>query len=300
ATGLFMYSCDAIEGLTDGDISAEDLDNAIEETNKAAKKAELIDKYLRDDFTDKERYYVGRSTCAYVFSNYELIENEELTLYLNQVGTTMALASNRYATFNGYRFVAFDDEHPNAYGTPGGMILISTGLLELCENEDELAAVLAHEVEHVVKDHPMKAVSKETKKAALLNLAKYYAQKELEKQEDILKALIGGLTDSFGSIISDIMDSLDNGYERETEYEADSGAIMTIQRAGYSVEALKTIIDKLPGNKEESNYGSNHPTNEDRIMNIEENIQELGISIHPILEKRTNRFNEMMTKTGIK
>jgi predicted Zn-dependent protease len=55
------------------------------------------------------------------------------------------------------------------------------GMINLCENEDELAAVLAHEVGLVVLEHPIKAVSNATKQASLVNIAKIAAAKAAVK-----------------------------------------------------------------------------------------------------------------------
>jgi beta-barrel assembly-enhancing protease len=288
--GFSLYGCDALKDITNK-IDTNDIGEVV---NLAAD----VKKALRSDFTEEERYYIGRSTCAYVLGKYPLVEDSVLTAYVNKVGTTCALASNKPTTFKGYRFIIFDDDNPNAYGTPGGMILISKGMLELCETEDELAAVLAHEVEHVVKDHPMKAISSATKKEALINVAKYVAFKTSEEATDKIPSdLLKGLTESFGKVLGDIMNALDNGYERKTEYEADSGAVQTLQTAGYNVDSLKSVIEKLPHNNKK--YGGNHPKPDDRVKAIDKRIGELSISPHSILSSRTTRFTSAMSSGGI-
>jgi predicted Zn-dependent protease len=299
---LFMVlvgssSCTIIDALGDGQVDIDEIGNI---ANESKEYIDLYNALKRTEFTEEDRYYVGRSTSAYVFSRYELLENEELTKYVNQIGQTAAMASTKATTFNGYRFNVIDDEHPNAYGTPGGMILISVGMLQLCENEDELAAVCAHEVEHIVRDHPMEAVSAETKKNAIDNFIKFKAKQILAEEagEKVPEEFLGAAVDGFGNVLGDIRDVLDNGYEKGTEYEADEGAITTLQTAGYSVNALISIIKKLP-HSEKSPYASNHPTPEERISAIETKIAELGIEPYTISEERTNRFKEMMKKAGI-
>ncbi len=292
-----FYGCNTIGAWFRGeDVTLDDVTGDLEEGAQFQKEYKAL---LRDEFDDSEKYYIGRSTSAYVFSNYELLEDYELTEYINMIGQTTALASNKSTTFKGYRFAVFEDDTPNAYGTPGGMILISTGMLQLCDNEDELAAVCAHEVEHVVKDHPIEAVSKETKKQALSNIAKFYAAKALEETTDVPAEFFEGMVDSFGSVLGDVVDALDNGYEKQTEFDADDGAIMTLHRAGYNVNALTSIIDKLPHDEDDSNYGSIHPTPQQRIDAINKKIDELGIDPHPILNERTQRFIDNMNQAGL-
>jgi beta-barrel assembly-enhancing protease len=294
---LSISSCNTIGALLRGDdVTVWDVtEDVIDTVNISAD----VKAAMRNDFTSKDRYYVGRATSAYVFSKYEILEDYNLTEYLNQVGSTVALASKMSTTYNGYRFVAFEDENPNAYATPGGMILISTGMLRMCNNEDELAAVFAHEIEHIVKDHPMDAVNKDTKKRALIAIAKFYLAKGAEETTSIDPNIINAMVDVMGDMASDIADVLDNGYERDTEYEADKGAVMTLHVAGYSVNALKSIITKLPYDEEDSIYGSNHPSPDDRIKAIDEYIAEIGIEPHMINVDRAFRFTQVMIEAGI-
>jgi len=259
--------------------------------------SEKVKEFLRNDFTDEERYYVGRSTCAYLLGKYDLVENEKLLYYINQVGSVVAMASDKSITFKGYRFLVLDDELPNAYGTPGGLVFISVGMLRLCENEDELAAVFAHEVKHIVLDHPMKAVSKAHRQEALINIAKRAAE-EVANAIDISPDFFDGVLKGFGNVLNDIITVFNNGYSKDTEYEADKGAIKILHTAGYSVNALKSIISKLPQN-ETSKYGSNHPTSKDRIKAIDKEIKKLKITPNQILQERTDRFRSIMRETGI-
>jgi predicted Zn-dependent protease len=294
---ISLNSCNTLGAILRGE--NVDVWNVTEDIIEASEVSAEIKAVMRKDFTSKDRYYVGRATSAYIFSNYDLIDDANLTEYLNQVGSTVALASKMSTTFNGYRFLAFEDDNPNAYATPGGMILISTGMLKLCNNEDELAAVIAHEIEHVVRDHPMNAVNKDTKKRALITIAKFYLAKGAEESTNIDPGIISAMVNVMGDMASDITEVLNNGYERGTEYDADKGAVMTLHIAGYSVNALKIIISKLPYEEENSLYGSNHPSPEDRIQAIDEYIEEMGIEPHIINIDRAFRYTQVMIEAGI-
>ena len=54
----------------------------------------------------------------------------------------------------------FDDDQANAFALPGGKIGVYTGLLDVAENQDQLATVVAHEVAHVTRKHTLKALQK--------------------------------------------------------------------------------------------------------------------------------------------
>jgi predicted Zn-dependent protease len=291
---ISLNSCNTIESIIKGeDVTFNDV---FSDTVGAFEITKEIKEVMRDDFTQQDRYYVGRSTSAYILGNYDIIENDKLTEYLNGVGSTVALASNMATTFNGYRFVAFDDDNPNAYATPGGMIFISVGMLKLCSNEDELAAVLAHEVQHIIEDHPMKAVNSQTRRKALITIAKSYLSKAAD-QVDINPEIFDNMVDIFGDMTLEVINVLD-GYERKTEYEADKGAVMSLHIAGYSVNALINMISKLPY-ESGFKYSSIHPSPEDRIKELNRYIKELGIESHPINVDRAFRYTEILIEAGI-
>ncbi len=293
-----FVSCGTLTKLFNGeDVTFDDLSADVESIEQFEKEYKAI---LRDDFTEEEKYYIGRSTSAFVFRNYKLVEDKKLTEYVNKVGQTVALASNKSNTYNGYRFCVFEDEKPNAYATSGGMILISTGMLSVMDSEDELAAVLSHEVEHVVKDHPTQAVKSETKKKALSSIAKYYAAKSIEGMSEDVQKFFNGMASVFDDVLGDVVNSITNGYARDTEFEADRGAVMTMQRAGYNVDSLISMFNKIPHDKNDSNYGSVHPSPEQRIKEVEKEIRRCQIKPHKVLKKRTRRFLKEMSRAGLR
>ena len=67
------------------------------------------------------------------------------------------------SVFNGqWEVVVFDDEQVNAFALPGGKIGVYTGLLKVAENQHQLAAVIGHEVGHVIAEHGNERMSQST------------------------------------------------------------------------------------------------------------------------------------------
>ncbi len=99
--------------------------------------------------TDQEEYYLGRAVAAAVLGQYRLYGSEPLTSYVDSIGQAVALASDRPSTYGGYQFVVLDNDEVNALSCPGGIIFITRGMVQKAKNEEELAAILAHEVAHV-------------------------------------------------------------------------------------------------------------------------------------------------------
>ncbi len=89
--------------------------------------------------------------------SYPLTNDIELQGYINQVGNR--LLPDHVADQQGlggpvsYRFYVIDDPIPNAFAFPNGMIFIHTGLLNMMDNEAQLAVVLGHEIAHVTHEH---------------------------------------------------------------------------------------------------------------------------------------------------
>ena len=59
------------------------------------------------------------------------------------MGQAVAQKSTRPNTYKGYHFAVLDTQELNAFACPGGIIFVTKGLIQTCENEDQLAAVLA-------------------------------------------------------------------------------------------------------------------------------------------------------------
>ncbi|MBN4061351.1 M48 family metalloprotease, partial [bacterium AH-315-G11] len=113
-------------------------------------------------FSEEERYYIGRASGARLLADHHLLNQKQLQRYVSAIGQTLAMASARPEVYAGYHFIVLDEpERVNAYAVPGGFIFITTGLIAKAANEDELAAILAHEVSHIVLDHPVTSIKKQ-------------------------------------------------------------------------------------------------------------------------------------------
>lgn len=78
-----------------------------------------------------------------------------VSIYVSNVGYRIAaLSSNPYPA-SGLEFVVVDSPTPNAMAMPGGVVLVTTGLLKFLQSEDELAIILGHEVAHIEERHAM-------------------------------------------------------------------------------------------------------------------------------------------------
>ena len=185
------------------------------------------------------------------------VNNEALQRYVNLVGNSVAKSSRRSTI--PYQFVVLDSQVRNAFAAPGGMIFISRGLLEVLDNEAELAAVLAHEVGHVAEKHALKSIRR----------AQF-----LQGVGTITAATMKGSDGKkFESMIGDLQTTLfDKGLDKGMEFEADQAALETTYRTGYDPYAMVTVLQKLQkleaGEEKKGSWFSTHPPLDERISRV--------------------------------
>jgi predicted Zn-dependent protease len=208
---------------------------AISVGSKAAQKTMVAARGI----SDSEEYYIGRAVAARLLARNSLSQNREATTYVNEVGQAVAKKSSMPRTYRGYHFGILETSDANAYACPGGIILITRGLIKECQNEDELAAVLAHEVAHIAHKDGVNSINKARWTEVLTSTG-------AEAARQYGGGVAGSLVSMFESSIDDVFKTLVvNGYSRAAEENADRAAVTTLTRAGYNPAALAAILGRL-------------------------------------------------------
>ncbi len=214
-----------------------------------------------DGFLPSEEYYIGRTTAAYLLSKYTPYGDgtSKLEKYLNNLGRVLGMASIRPEVFNGYRIIVIKSDKKNAFATPGGFIFITTGLLNIAKNEDEIASVLAHEVAHVALRHPTKSINQARRQEMLKKLAEENNDGE-ENQN---------LTQNIKKSLDDILKEKKTNRDSKMEERADYYAIRILLRLGYNPMGLVRIIKKL------GTGDAVHGDPQERANNLKRHIKKL-------------------------
>lgn len=238
--------------------------------------------------TDEEEYYVGRAVSAKIIGSYQLSTDAYLTRYVSLIGKTVTLNSDKPFTFGGYHFAILDTDEINAFAAPGGTIFITSGMIRTTSNEDELAAVLAHEVAHVSKRDGIAAIKSARWTQALTligtSAAKNYTSSEISQLVSIFE---GSIDDIFKTLVV-------NGYSRSQEYAADETALITLAKCGYDPKALNSFLKRLEQRGKSSGGGitQTHPGTAERIDNISGKTPATR-PIHPrAIEARAVRYKQ--------
>ena len=161
-----------------------------------------------------------------------------------------------------------DDQTINAFALPGGQIFITRGLLDALRTKGELAAVLGHEVGHVVARHSAEQLAKARLTEGLTGavvIASYDPDNPSSMRTGQVAALIGRLVNMrFG---------------RDDELESDFLGVCFIQDAGYDPEEMISVMQVLAQasqGQEPPEFFSTHPNPDRRIQRIGEAIQNVG------------------------
>jgi predicted Zn-dependent protease len=158
-----------------------------------------------------------------------------------------------------------DSDEINAFAAPSGFILVSRGLLRCASSEDEVAAILAHEVSHVALKHGLGAISSARWTQAALELAKFAG-------ENAGSSALRDLTSSFGGVIADIVKTMVNsGYSQAQEMDADLAALKTLAAVGYDPHALVRVLETMKGRlkPDGKDFAKTHPAPDTRIAYID-------------------------------
>ncbi len=240
----------------------------VSKVEKLQKAGEALSK-AAEEITPEQEYYIGRAVAATVLGMYKPYPDARANHYLTVLGRSLSLASELPETFSGYHFLIMDSDEINAFGAPSGFILVSRGLLRCASTEDEVAAILAHEIAHVSLKHGLQAISNARWTEAALQIGKYAA-------ESSDSAVLRNLTSSFGDVIGDIVKTMvTSGYSQELEKQADLSALSILQKVGYDPAALVRVLTAMkgrlkPGGKD---FAKTHPDPEERIAYLTEAIQ---------------------------
>lgn len=235
-----------------------------QQASSIVKSAEAVDKTL-EDITPEQEYYIGRAVGATIITTYKVYDNNSANTYLNTLGQSVARFSDMPDTFKGYHFLILDTDEVNAFAAPGGFIFISRGMIRLCRTEDDLAAVVAHEVGHVQLRHAIGAIKSSRVTGALTTIA-------VEGTKSFTGDTLSQLTQAFEESITDISKTLMNsGYARGQEKAADTAAITILARMGYRQASLTDVLARMASvthNSDSSGFGATHPPPDVRIKDL--------------------------------
>jgi predicted Zn-dependent protease len=165
-----------------------------------------------------------------------------------------------------YSFKVIDNEQVNAFALPGGYVYVYTGLQKAATNDDELAAVLAHEIMHAERRHWARAYEKSQERRAILTVAL-----SVFKVGDV------------GRLAAGVYDfSKQQRYSRQEESEADREGMILMNRAGFDAGGMVSMLENLSQFSRSQpkllEWTASHPPAQDRVNAARQQAQNLTSS----------------------
>jgi len=176
--------------------------------------------------------------------------NAEPKRYVEQLVAPLLQAAGPLPFKPEFRVV--DDEAVNAFALPGGFVTVNFGLLKEAESGEEVAGVLAHELQHALLRHGTRRMLRELGMSAILGLLTG-----------------GGDLQTLSSMASNLIGL---SYDRDQESEADARGVELLRKAGIDASGLATFFERLAksGDAAPPALLSTHPDPGDRARWVRE------------------------------
>lgn len=257
-------------------------ENQADAIGAAAESAEKAFETL----SPEQEYFLGRSVAANIMVSYPPMVNDRADEYLNTLGQSLAMASDKPYTFNGYRFLLLESDDINAFATPGGFILVTRGMLECTGDEALLAAVLAHEIGHVQLDHGVKAIKASRWTDAITKTAVAGVSMTSSEMAEVTTAFSGSIGDITQTLVV-------NGYSKDQEKQADEAAAVILSRVGYDPESIILMLEEMNRrwDPDAKDFATTHPSPQDRIKKVRKTVESLPRPQVFTTPERVERFN---------
>ena len=212
---------------------------------------------------ESEETRMGLQAYRQILNKSRVSQDPAANDLVTRVGTRIAAATGR--TEYAWEFKVIDDDQQiNAFALPGGKVAVYTGLLPVTRDEAGLAAVLGHEIAHVIARHGGERVSQE-----LLVQAGLTATMAALSQGDPQTVRSVGSLLGAGAAVGLILP-----WSRQQESEADHLGLIFMAKAGYDPHAAldlwRRMAEASRGRARPPEFLSTHPSDVTRIRQIEQ------------------------------
>ena len=219
--------------------------------------------------SDEEEIRIGNELARVYGRNQERGDTPEIGIierHLTRIGEPVAVNAHRRLP---YKFHYIPDSYfVNAFALPGGHVFVGGGLLALMDSEDELAAVLGHEIEHI--DH-------------------YDCSERVQREQALRKIPLGGLFE----IPIEVFEA---GYSKDQELQADRDGTKLAVKAGYSANGAMRMFETLARLFRESQSRAKTPQQE--LSRVAEQTLEGYFRSHPLPSERIAQVQKLIADEG--
>ena len=227
---------------------------------------------------------VGKQYSMEVEKSAHLVTDPVIVEYVNRIGQNLVKNSDAKVPFT---IKVIDSDEINAMALPGGFFYVNSGLIMNCDEEAELAGVMAHEISHVVAHHAARQQTK-LNYAQLASIPLMIMTEGTWTGYGIYEASQLAIPISFLK------------FSRMDEAEADYLGVQYMYKAGYDPQSFITLFEKLdslekhkPGTLAKA--FSDHPQTPDRIAHSEDEIATI-LPAKPDYVVTTSEFDDVKSR----
>ena len=233
---------------------------------------------------------MGAQTAQQVNAQLPMVNDPQIVNYVNGLGTRIARLTSRGAELN-WQFAVVNSQEVNAFALPGGFIYVNRGVIERASNMSELAGVLGHEIQHVVKRHTVRQMEQANTANIGVNVA---------------CALTSVCNSGLGQAgIQVAGTAVFAKFSRGDERQADEGGFDNVLRAGIDPRGMLTFFRKLLAEQQAAGGGgatagwfADHPGTQDRIADIERKISQVPVTQLNATRRDETAFQTMKRRVG--
>ncbi|WP_345333435.1 M48 family metallopeptidase [Ferrimonas pelagia] len=208
---------------------------------------------------------MGAQSFAQIKQQETVSTNRQINTYVRCIADALTqpqhLAAIDPQQVEAWEVVVFESEQVNAFALPGGHIGVYTGLLEVAQTPDQLAAVMGHEIGHVLADHGNEQVSRGQMTNAGLQIAQIALGASGTANSDMIMAGLG-----LGAQVGILLP-----FGREQESESDVIGLELMARAGFDPAAAVTLWQNMAkaSGSAPPELLSTHPSSQSRIADLQ-------------------------------
>lgn len=202
---------------------------------------------------------IGADTFSEMLRSRPVVENPRTIDYVGCI--TRALVADLPAPRGEWSVAVFQDPSPNAFALPGGKIGINSGMLRVARTPDQLAAVVGHEIGHLLADHANERLTQELAVKGGLMLVDLLAERPGSLGHEALRTALG-LGARYGVLLP---------YSRTHETEADLIGLDLTAKAGFDPRASLALWRNMAeaGGGHPLEFLSTHPSHDRRLEDLE-------------------------------
>lgn len=231
----------------------------------------------------QQEVQIGAEQSVQVQQQLPILRDPEVNQYVTSLGNEIARRTSRADL--PWQFYVVNTDVANAFALPGGIIYVNRGIIERATQMNELAGVMAHEIEHVVRRHSVKQM--EQMQGASVGVALACTLTAVCNNQAAATAINVGGSAVFAK------------FSRDDERQADEGGFQELLRAGINPEGMMTFFEKLLAEEQKDSGGQSiswfatHPGTQDRVADIRRLLAGVPAAERTSLVSDTPAFQDM-------